>query len=100
VAEVEVSPGFGQWLGEIILKRLARYASNDYFIFGPETWRAKEDREEGSTVQEENDLSLYHDGNMRLLIFDIKEWSLDRRSWDPSIQGEVARHRLSRDGGN
>jgi hypothetical protein len=42
----------------------------------------------GSTVQEKNDLSLlYHDGTLRLLSFDIKEWSLDRRFWDPSIQG-------------
>jgi hypothetical protein len=42
----------------------------------------------GSTVQEENDLSLlYHDGNTRLLSFDIKQWSLDRRPQDPSIQG-------------
>jgi hypothetical protein len=42
----------------------------------------------GSTVQEEDDLSLlYHDDNPRFLNFDIKEWSLDRRSYDPSIQG-------------
>jgi hypothetical protein len=41
----------------------------------------------GSTVQEENDhLLLYHDGNLRLLSFDIKEWGLDRRLQDPSIQ--------------
>jgi hypothetical protein len=36
--------------------------------------------------QEENDLSfLYHDGNPRLLSFDIKEWSLDRRPQNLSI---------------
>jgi hypothetical protein len=41
----------------------------------------------GFTVQEEDDLSLlYHDGNPRLLSFDIKEWSLDWRPQDPSVQ--------------
>jgi hypothetical protein len=30
-----------------MLKRLARYAPNDYFIFGPGTWRDREDREDG-----------------------------------------------------
>jgi hypothetical protein len=60
----------------------------DYFIFGPKTWGEREDRKADSTVQEENDLSLlYHDGNLRHLSFDIKEWSLDRRPRDPSIQG-------------
>jgi hypothetical protein len=38
VTEVELPPGAGQWQGEITLKRLARYALNDYFIFGPGTW--------------------------------------------------------------
>jgi hypothetical protein len=71
-----------------MLKRPARYFPNNCFIFGPGTWREREDREAGSTVQEENDLSLlYQDGNPRLLIFYIKEWSLDRRPWDPLIQG-------------
>jgi hypothetical protein len=85
---MEVSPGAGQWPGEITLRRLARYVPNDYFIFGPGTWREREDREVGSIVQEENDLSLlYHDGNPRLLSFDNKQWSLDRRPQDPSIQG-------------
>jgi hypothetical protein len=82
VTEVELPPGAGQWQGEITLKRLARYALNDYFIFGPGTWteREKEDREAGSTVQEENNLSLlYYDGNPRLLSFNIKEWNLDMR---------------------
>jgi hypothetical protein len=47
----------------MMLERLARYTLNGYFIFGPGTWREREDREAGSTVQEENDLSLlYHDG--------------------------------------
>jgi hypothetical protein len=88
MTEVEVPLGARQWLGEITLKKLARYALNDYFIFGIGTWRERKDREEGSTVQEENDLSLlYHYGNLRLLSFDIKEWSLDRRLQDPSIQG-------------
>jgi hypothetical protein len=90
VTDVEVIPGAGQWLDEITLKRLARYVLNNYLIFGPGTWREREDREAGSTVQEENDLSLlYHDGNPRLLSFNIKEWSLDRRPWDPSIQGRL-----------
>jgi hypothetical protein len=53
VTEVEVKPGAGQWPGEIMLKRLARYAPNDYFIFGSGTWREREDREAGSTVQKE-----------------------------------------------
>jgi hypothetical protein len=71
-----------------MLKRLARYALNDYFIFGPETWREREDREVGFTVQEENDLPLlYHDGNLRLLSFYTKKPSLDRRPRDPSMQG-------------
>jgi hypothetical protein len=71
-----------------MLKGLARYALNNYFNFGPGTWREREDREVGSTVQEENDLSLlYNDGNLRLLSFDIKKWSLDRRPRNPSIQG-------------
>jgi hypothetical protein len=88
VTEVEVPLGADQWLGEITLKGLARYALNNYFSFGPGTWREREDREKGSTVQEENDLLLlYHDGNLSLLSFCIKEWSLDRRLWDPSIQG-------------
>jgi hypothetical protein len=44
-------------------------------------------RTEKCTVQEENDLLLlYHDGNPRFLSFDIKEWSLDRRPQNPSIQ--------------
>jgi hypothetical protein len=74
VTEVEVPPGAGQWPGKITLKRLARYAPNDYFILGPETWKERENREAGSTVWEENDLLLlYHDGNPRLLTFDIKE---------------------------
>jgi hypothetical protein len=74
VTKVEVPPGAGQWLSEITLKRVARYALNNYFIFGPGTWREREDREAGSTVQEKNDLSLlYHDGNPWLLSFDIKE---------------------------
>jgi hypothetical protein len=60
VTEVEVPPGAGQWPGEIMLKRLARYAPNDYFIFGPGTWREREDREAGSTVQEENNLSILY----------------------------------------
>jgi hypothetical protein len=72
----------------MMLERLARYTLNGYFIFGPGTWREREDREAGSTVQEENDLLLlYHDGNPRLLSFSIKEWSLDRRPRNPSIQG-------------
>jgi hypothetical protein len=80
MTEMEVPPGAGQWRGEIKLKRLGRFAPNDYFIFGPGTWREREDREVGSTVQEENDPSvLYHDSNPRLLSFDVKEWSLDRR---------------------
>jgi hypothetical protein len=88
VTKVEVLPGASQWLSEITLKRLSRYAPNDYFIFAPGTWREREDREAGSTVQVKNDLLLlYHDGNPRPLSFDIKEWSLDRRSQDPSIQG-------------
>jgi hypothetical protein len=75
-------------LGEITLKGLAGYAPKDYFIFEPGTWRGREDREPGSTVQKENALSLlYHNGNPRLLGSDIKEWSLDRRLRDPSIQG-------------
>jgi hypothetical protein len=80
VTDVEVIPGAGQWLDEITLKRLARYVLNNYLIFGPGTWREREDREASFTVQEENDLSLlYHDGNLRILSFDIKKWSLDRR---------------------
>jgi hypothetical protein len=59
VTEVEVPPGAGQWPGEITLRRLSRYALNDYFIFGPGIWREREDREVGSTVQEENDLTLF-----------------------------------------
>jgi hypothetical protein len=87
VTEVEVPPEAGQWLGEITLQRLARYARNNYFSFGPGTWREREDREVGCTAQEENDiLLLYHDGNPRFLSFDIKEWSLDRRPQNPSIQ--------------
>jgi hypothetical protein len=40
----------------------------------------------GSSVQEEDDLSLlYYYGYLRLLNIDVKEWSLDRRSWNPSI---------------
>jgi hypothetical protein len=71
-----------------MLKRLARYAPKDYFILGPGTWREREDKEAGSSVQKENALLLlYHDGNPRPLSFDIKEWSLDRRPLDPSIQG-------------
>jgi hypothetical protein len=88
VTDVEVIPGAGQWLDEITLKRLARYVLNNYLIFGPGTWREREDREASFTVQEENDLSLlYHDGNLRILSFDIKKWSLDRRPPDLSIQG-------------
>jgi hypothetical protein len=71
-----------------MLEKLARYDPNYYFIFGPGTWREREDREVGFTVQEENDhLLLYHDGNPRLLNFKIKEWSLDKKPWDASIQG-------------
>jgi hypothetical protein len=33
-------------------------------------------------------MTFHHDDNPRLLSFDIKEWSLDRRIWDPSIQGK------------
>jgi hypothetical protein len=74
VTDVEFPPGSGQWLGEIMLKRLARYSLNNYFIFEPWIWREREDREAGFTVQEENDLLLlYRNGNLRLLIFDIKE---------------------------
>jgi hypothetical protein len=77
VTEVEVPPGAG----------LARYALSNYLIFGPGTWRERENREAVSTVQEENDLSLlYHDGNLRLLSFDMKEWSLGRKTQDLSIQ--------------
>jgi hypothetical protein len=87
VTEVEILPGAGQWPGEIRLKRLARYAPKNYFILGPRTWTERENRGVGSTVQEENDLLLlYHDGNPRLLSFDIEEWSLDRRPRNPSIQ--------------
>jgi hypothetical protein len=76
VTEVEVPPGAGQQPGEITLKSLARYALNDYFILEPGTWREREDREVGSTVQKEKDiLFLYHDGSPRLLIFYIKEWT-------------------------
>jgi hypothetical protein len=56
VTEVEVPPGAGQWQNEITLERLARHALNDYFTFGSGTWREREDREVGSTVQEKNDL--------------------------------------------
>jgi hypothetical protein len=41
---MEVPPGAGQWLGKIM------YAPDNYFIFGPGTWREREDRETGSTV--------------------------------------------------
>jgi hypothetical protein len=72
VTEVEVPPRTGQWPGKIMLKRLVRYAPNDHFIFGPGTWREREDREVGFTVQEGNYLLLlHHDGNLRLLSFDI-----------------------------
>jgi hypothetical protein len=75
-------------MGEIRLRKLARSAPNNYFIFGPGTWRAREDREVGSTVQKENALSLLcHYGNPSLLSFDIKEWNLARKPQDPSIQG-------------
>jgi hypothetical protein len=40
----------------------------------------------GSTVWKEDDLSLlYYYGYLRLLNIDVKKWSLDRRTWDPSI---------------
>jgi hypothetical protein len=82
VTEVEVSPGAGQWPGEIMIKRLARYAPNDYFICS----REREDREAGSPVQEENDLFFfYYYGYPRLLNIDFKKWSLDRKLQDPSI---------------
>jgi hypothetical protein len=74
MTEMEVPPGAGQWRGEIKLKRLGRFAPNDYFIFGPGTWREREDREVGSTVQEENDLSfLYYYGYPRLFNIDVKK---------------------------
>jgi hypothetical protein len=31
----------------MMLERLARYTLNGYFIFGPGTWREREDREAG-----------------------------------------------------
>jgi hypothetical protein len=99
MTEVEVPLGARQWLGEITLKKLARYALNDYFIFGIGTWRERKDREEGSTVQEENDLSLlYHYGNLRLLSFDIKEWSLDRRLQDHQSKGDGTLPSVQRQG--
>jgi hypothetical protein len=40
----------------------------------------------GSTVKEENDLSLlYHYGYPMLLNIDAKKWSLDRKPQNPSI---------------
>jgi hypothetical protein len=54
---------------------------NDNLIIGLRTRK-----ETGSTVQEENDLSLlYHDGYPRLLNINTKKWSLDRRPQDPTI---------------
>jgi hypothetical protein len=35
VIELEFPPGAGQWLGEIMLKRLARNALNDFYFW---TW--------------------------------------------------------------
>jgi hypothetical protein len=88
VTEVEVPPGVGQWLGEIMLKRLAKYALNDYFIFGPGTWREREAEKLAVLSRRKMTFSLLcHDGNPSLLSFGIKEWSLDRRPQDPSIQG-------------
>jgi hypothetical protein len=70
----------------MMLERLARYTLSGYFIFGPGTWREREDREAGSTIQEENDLSLlYYYGYPRLLNIGVKKWSLDRRPQDLSI---------------
>jgi hypothetical protein len=59
---------------------------NANFVVRPGTWRERNDREVGSTIQKEDDLvHLNHQDYLGLLSLDVKNQSLDRRPQDPSF---------------
>jgi hypothetical protein len=63
---------------------------NTDFVIRPGSWRERNDRKAGSTIQKEDNLVLLnHQDYLGLLLLDVKNQSLDRRPWNPSFKGTI-----------
>jgi hypothetical protein len=69
---------------------LAQYAPHADFVIRPGSGRERNDREDGSTIQKENNLvPLNCQDYLGLLLLDVKNLSLDRRPQDPPFKGAI-----------